>query len=141
MKDRVRLAWTILAAAFIIFAVVLVGTPLGVMRWIDQATVPLNMVLQGQEGATQVERPRNDPRLLLAQHAPLELSVGTTVVSGTDAQSVLSVLSPQDDLLATIQVYPGSDLGINAASSPRFQSSDSGHRLEVTLRYGRLRLA
>ena len=141
MKDRERLAWTILLICFGIFIALLIGIPVGTYQWVQRAGVDPTMFLQTLGGTVQVEDPDENARLLLAQHGPLIIRSGTTIFNDQGAETMLSIRSPDGEhLLSTVQIYPNTRLKVSMARSPRFKWSSMEHRLEVTVITGRIRL-
>lgn len=141
MKDRERLAWTVLLICFGIFVALLIGIPVGTYQWVQRAAIDPILLLQTLEGMAQVEVPGEAARLLLAQQGPLVLQSGTSILNDDGAETLLAISSP-DGLypLATVQIYPNTRLEVSTARSPRYQWSNMEHRLEVTVITGRIRL-
>jgi hypothetical protein len=141
MKDRERLAWTVLLVCFGVFAALIFGVPVGAYQWVQRAATDPTLVLQTLEGTAQVEAPEEAARLLLAQQGPLEIKSGTTIFNDEGAETMLAISSP-DGLypLGTVQIYPNTRLQISLARSPRYKWSKMEHRLEVTVITGRIRL-
>lgn len=141
MKDRERLAWTVLLLSFGTFVALLIGIPVGTYQWVQRAAVDPTLMLQTLEGTAQVEMPGEGARLLLAGQGPMQVPAGTTIVNDDGAETMLAISSP-DGLypLATVQIYPNTQLAVSTARSPRYHWSRLEHRLEVTVVTGRIRL-
>ena len=94
MRDRERLAWTVLLVCFGVFIALLIGVPVGSYQWVQRAATDPSLVLQTLEGTAQVEAPDETARLLLAQQGPLEIRSGTIIFNDDGAETVLSISSP-----------------------------------------------
>ncbi len=141
MKERERLAWTILLVSSGIFVALLIGVPLGIYQWIQHSTVAPTVRLQALQGTAQIRPPDDKPSLLLAQQEPLAILPGTIIINDADAETLLTVDSPDGQFsLATAQIYPNTELEVSIAKSPRYQASNQEHRIEIRVTTGRVRL-
>jgi hypothetical protein len=142
MKERERVAWTVLLICFGVFIALLIGIPVGTYQWVERAAIDPTLILQTLGGTVQVEAPDETARLLLAEQGPLIIQSGTTIFNDRGAETMLAIKSPDDQtLLATVQIYPDTRLELSTARSPRYKWSGMEHRLEVTVITGRIRLS
>jgi hypothetical protein len=66
---------------------------------------------------------------------------GTVIANNVGAETLLTINNPPDGQeLGTIQIFPNTELEITVAQSPRYQSSQAPHRIEVKVISGRIRL-
>ncbi len=140
-RDRERLAWTIVLIGNAVFLALALGVPFGIHQWIQRATVVPEMVLQALEGTAQVEEPNSSSRLVLAGQEPIRIRPGAAILNDSDTETLLTISSPGGDhVLGTVQIYPNTQLAISLAKSPRYQSSNATHQIELAVTTGRIRL-
>jgi hypothetical protein len=80
--------------------------------------------------------------LLLAHEAPITISPGSTIRNDAEAETLLTINDPESgNPLGMIQIYPNTEIQIQVAKSPRYESSNADHRIEILVNLGRIRLS
>jgi hypothetical protein len=140
-ENRERLAWTVLIISFAVFMAVLLGIPFGVYQWVQRATISPTMELQVLEGTAQIEPPDDSPRQALANGESTQVQAGARIWNDAETETLLTIVSPNGlYTLATVQIYPNTELIVSLAKSPRYDLSATPHRVEITVETGRVRL-
>lgn len=133
-----RTAWVVLWTAFLAFCVLLYFVPAGLIGWAQQATVNQNIEIE-YNGTVYFRRPGFDRQELPQGTVP----VGATLYTLGNTQVTLNFIAPgTQQSLATVVVYGGSTIVLEAAASPRFPWwSDSSHALRVQIEKGVVRVS
>lgn len=140
--NRERLAWFILLMSFAMCAVVSVATPLLARSALQNATQPLTLALQVNEGTARVVNTletiavfEGDPSFVLVPQSTIE-------TEANDTATILVYESETEELLLSrFQIYGDTSLNLTQASTPRFASiSPTPNTLFLALSSGRLRM-
>jgi len=135
-----RQAWILLWVASGLFLFLIIGTPLAVRWFVENATV---------SRYTQVEAIRGTPLVLDAGVgdvtgvvSTLALSEGDLMRTDEEARANISVYASGDaDLaLASVQLRNNTDVVFEQARAPRFRSSSQPDRINLRLDQGRARV-
>jgi hypothetical protein len=133
-----RTAWIVLWVAFLAFCVLLYFVPTGLVGWAQRATVNQNIEIE-YNGTVYFRRPGFDRQELPQGTVP----VGATLYTLGNTQVTLNFIAPGTvQSLATVVVYGGSTVVLEAAASPRFPWwSDSPHDIRVQIEKGVVRVS
>ncbi len=135
-----RQAWILLWIAFGLFLVGIVGIPLGIRWFVENATV---------DRYTQVEAIRGTPLILDADMgnvtgvvSTLALSEGDRMRTDEEARANISIYAngSPDQTLASVQLRDNTDVVFEEARAPRFRSSSQPDRINLRLDQGRARV-
>ena len=133
-----RQAWILLWVAFGLFLFLIIGTPLAVRWFVENATV---------SRYTQVEAIRGTPLVLDAADVTgvvntLALSEGDLMRTDEQARANISVYANgnTDLALASVQLRNNTDIVFEQARAPRFRSSSQPDRVNLRLDQGRARV-
>jgi hypothetical protein len=138
-----RLAWLILLASFAVFLVLAVSIPATLRHVLRYATVEQQAQLEPTRGTLLLYQPRAEEPIAIT--APRQdISEGSRIVTSDDAatQGVLGLVADPDtdELLGTVQLYPGTTLEIERLRQPQFASSPESHHVHLRLQQGRTRI-
>jgi hypothetical protein len=138
---RQRLAWIILAGSFICCALLSVAIPLAASAFVQNATQPLNISVQANQGTVGIEEENGPRRAVLVGEPAQPLNPVASIRTDTTASALMTVVPPnQAEPLVTLQVSGNSTVQLNEATAPRFGLSGQSHRMNVDLQAGRVRL-
>lgn len=138
---RQRLAWFILFGSF--FACLLLSTtaPLALRAFVQNATQPLDITVQANQGTVGVRAENGPGRAVLMGEPPQEIEGVTTIQTDTTASALVNVMPPDgDEPLATFQVSGNSTVQIEQATAPRFGISNQPFQMNLDVQAGRVRL-
>jgi hypothetical protein len=140
MADRrQRLAWIVVFGSFVAFVALAVLIPFSVSAVIQRAVQPLAVRVQANEGTVGIQQADNGTSALFAGDVPQELDAGGTILTNATDTALLQVFTPDEQqVVARIQVYGNSNMGLVAGDSPRFSVSSAENRLALDLSSGRL---
>lgn len=140
MADRrQRLAWAVVLASFVTFVTLLVLVPLTANVVLQRAVRPLTVRVQANEGTVGIQQVDNVTSALFAGDIPQALNAGGTVLTNATDTALLQVVTPDEaQVVARIQVYGNTNVGLVEGNGPRFEASSADNRLELDLNSGRL---
>lgn len=139
--NRQRLAWIILFIGFFSCIVFSITLPVTINAVLNNATEPLHLSLQANQGTVGIEESNGPRRAVLAGEPAQSINGQTTIRTDTTASALLSVMSSdQRSTLVILQISSNSTVYLSEATTPRFGVSDHPHRLEVDLQSGRVRI-
>ncbi len=143
MNERLQhLAWLVLLAAFFLCISLIVLVPVGINAILQGATRSLNVSVQANQGTVGVRQNEGEPAALFAGSEPIALvSGGSVLTNATDTALLLSYTPDNKELIARVQIYGNTNLQMEEASTPRFESSMSPRRIRLLLDVGRMHLA
>lgn len=138
---RHQLAWTILFSSFFLCLLLSVTIPVAVTAFLQNATQPLDVTVQANQGTVGVNEPNGPRRAVLVGEPPGEVGAGATIQTDTTASALLTVTPPDEaEPLAIMQISGNSTVQLAEAAAPRFRWSNHPNRLEVDIQTGRLRV-
>jgi hypothetical protein len=140
-ERRQHLAWLVLLAGFFLCISLIVLVPVGINAILQGATRSLNVSVQANQGTVGVRQNEGEPAALFAGSEPIELlSGGSVLTNATDTALLLSYAPDNEELIARVQIYGNTNLQMEEASTPRFESSVSPRRIRFLLDVGRMHL-
>lgn len=142
MADRrQRLAWAVVLSSFVTFVALIVLVPLTVNVVIQRAVRPLLVQVQANQGTIGIQQSDSGTSALFAGEQPQTLAAGGVVLTNATDTALLQALSPDGtEVVARIQVYGNTNVGLVVGNAPRFGVSSADNRLELELDSGRLRI-
>jgi hypothetical protein len=140
MADRrQRLAWMVVLGSFFAFVALIVLVPLTVNAVIQRAVQPLAVLVQANEGTVGIQQANNGTSALFAGDEGQELNGGSTILTNATDTALLQVFTPDEQqVVARVQIYGNSNVGLVEGTSPRFGVSSADNRLVLDLNSGRL---
>lgn len=139
--ERQRTAWIVLIASFTVFTLICISTPVLVNAYLQNATRPLAVVVQANQGTVGIDDETGGRRAIIVGDAGQGVTAGEHVLTGNTATALVSVRPPESDqLLASFQLYSNTDLHLQEAEMPRFAMSGHNRSLVVRLDNGRIRV-
>ena len=137
---RQRLAWFILFGSFFTCLLLSATAPLAVRAFVQNATQPLDINVQANQGTVGVNAENGPRRAVLMGEPPQEIEGVTTIQTDTTASALVNVMPPDgDEPLATLQISGNSTVQIEQATAPRFGLSAQPFRLNLDVQAGRVR--
>lgn len=139
---RQRLAWAIVLSALAICVGTAIFLPVLLNTYRQRATRETSLTVQANQGTVGVVHGDAESVALFAGDPGFSLDAGTMVLTNaTDTALILAQAPEQGPLIARIQVYGSTQLGVEQARSPRFESSSKGNELDLDLLAGRILLS
>ncbi len=141
LRNRERLAWTILLGSFTMFVALAIAVPFGIRYYFVNADIEQTAALEVTAGTILVTEPNHSlPTAVLSQMAPLP--EGSLMETDDSSQGNLTVSDPDGTTtLATVQVYGNTSVGLDSIRSPRYAFSPRPHHLLLNMTGGRIRAA
>ncbi len=139
---RQRLAWFILFGSFFACLLLSVTTPLAVRAFLQNATQPLDITIQANQGTVGVNAENGPLRAVLMGEPPQQVEGVTTIQTDTTASALVNVMPPDaDEPLATLQISGSATVKIEQATAPRFGLSAQPYHLNLDVQAGRARVS
>ncbi len=140
-QKRQQLAWFMLLGSFGFFLLLLVLVPFGVNTYLINATQPLQLQLNANNGSVSIVETSGARLALLPDEPPREVELGTTIFTNVTATGLFTILTPDEEkTLARLQLYSNTELDLVTAEQPRFGLSDRPRHAYLSLDNGRIRL-
>jgi hypothetical protein len=138
---RQRLAWFILFGSFFACLLLTITVPLAVRAFVQNATQPLDVTVQANQGTVGINAENGPRRAVLVGEPPEEVEGITTIQTDTTASALVNVMPPDaDEPLAVLQISGNSTVQVAQASAPRFGGSDQPYQLNLDAQAGRVRI-
>ena len=138
---RQRLAWFILFGSFFACLLLTITVPLAVRAFVQNATQPLDVTVQANQGTVGINAENGPRRAVLVGEPPEEVEGVTTIQTDTTASALVNVMAPDaDEPLAVLQISGNSTVQVAQASAPRFGGSDQPYQLSLDAQAGRVRI-
>jgi hypothetical protein len=131
-KNPERLAWTVLATAFVAFCVLITSIPLGIRFYLLNAYSDQDTQLERIEGTIQVRKAEGSAPLAVTDAATL--SPGDRVVLGSTDWASLGLFERSNVFL-----FGNTDVELTSVRSPRFDMSEQPNEVVLTLAAGMVR--
>lgn len=140
-QKRQQLAWFMLLGSFGFFLLLLVLVPFGVNSYLNNATQPLHLQLNANNGSVNIVETSGARLALLPDEPPREVEPGATIFTNVTATGLFAILTPDEEqTLARLQLYSNTELNLIRAEQPRFNLSDQPRQSYLQLNSGRVRL-
>lgn len=135
-RTRQRMAWVVLLFSFLICAILTTSIALGVPALIERARDPLALTAQSSQGTLV----RDSGIPLSASDAPATIDAPIRLRTNNLADIGFVTLSDpeSEQLLGRLTVYGNTDVTIDNATTPRFESSESDSLVQLYLERGRI---
>ncbi len=138
---RQRLAWFILFGSFFACLLLTVTVPLALGAFVQNATQPLDITAQANQGTVGINAENGPRRAVLVGEPPQEVEGVTTIQTDTTASALVNVMPPDaDEPLAVLQISGNSTVQVAQATAPRFGSSAQPYQLTLDAQAGRVRI-
>ena len=116
---RQRLAWFILFGSFFACLLLTITVPLAVRAFVQNATQPLDVTVQANQGTVGINAENGPRRAVLVGEPPEEVEGVTTIQTDTTASALVNVMAPAaDEPLAVLQISGNSTVQVAQASAP-----------------------
>jgi len=130
--NRERLAWTVLWAAFLTFCLLVVGVPLGVRAYRQNAERVQVATVESLTGTIVVEPAVGAAAVPLSKGNALEIAEGTVVRADESSEAVITFFDFSNAHLAR-----GTAVRVDRMRSPRYRSGVGPNTIHLTLLGGR----
>ncbi len=132
-KNPQRVAWTILWAAFIMFCILLTGTPLGIRSYLLNSIEDQETQLKRIEGTIQVQKAKGSQPIAVTE--ALTLLPGDEVILDATSRGTLDLFERSH-----VTLYSSTNVELVDVHSPRFGVSDRPNRIALNLTVGLVRV-
>ncbi len=132
-KNPQRVAWTILWAAFIVFCILLTGTPLGIRSYLLNSIEDQETQLKRIEGTIQVQKAKGSQPIAVTE--ALTLLPGDEVILDATSRGTLDLFERSH-----VTLYSSTNVELVDVHSPRFGVSDRPNRIALNLTGGLVRV-
>jgi hypothetical protein len=132
-RNPERIAWTVLAAAFVTFCALAAGIPLGIRSFLLNATVSQDTQMQVIEGTVLVRK--SNGNVPFGVFKVQTLSPGDEVITDASSWATLDLFDRSH-----VTLYSNTDVELVQVRSPRFGLSDHPDRIDLSLTGGMLRV-
>jgi hypothetical protein len=132
-KNPVRVAWMVLAAALIVFCLLITGIPLGIRSYLLNATNEQESRLQVIEGTVLVQETRKSDLTAVTQS--MSLRKGDEVLTDNTSWATLDLFDRSH-----LTLYSNTKMTLLALQSPRFGLSDQPNEIDLYITGGLLRV-
>ncbi len=132
-KNPQRVAWTILWAAFIVFCILLTGTPLGIRSYLLNSIEDQETQLKRIEGTIQVQKAKGSQPIAVTE--ALTLLPGDEVILDATSRGTLDLFERSH-----VTLYSSTNVELVDVHSPRFGVSDRPNRIALNLTVGLVRV-
>ena len=130
-KKTEHLAWLVLSLSFISCIAVAIGMPTGARWYLHNAMRPMDMQLQPRSGAVSYRRPGNATALVASDSTQLFNKSQIDQQDDADALVIFYHPDQSETPIATIQLYGETELTIGQARTPRFETSELPHQIQL----------
>lgn len=139
--SRQRLAWIVLIGSFFVCLFLGVTLPLSISAFVQNATQPLDITIQANQGTVGIDEENGLRRAILAGETPQSITPAATVRTDTTASALIEIRPPDGaNPMARLQVSSNTTARLDDARAPRFNRSSQANRLDVNLEVGRVRV-
>jgi hypothetical protein len=139
--NRQWLAWIVLIGSFFVCFSFSIALPLSLRAFFQNATRPLDITVQANQGTVGIDEENGLRRAVLAGEDAHPLFPVATVRTDTTASALMEVTPPNSvNALARLQVSGNTSVQLNQATTPRFKGSRQVNQLELDLESGRVRI-
>ncbi|MFO7536998.1 MAG: FecR domain-containing protein [Chloroflexota bacterium] len=140
-QKRQQLAWFVMVGSFGFFLLLLVLVPYGTNAYFNNATRPLQLMLNANNGTVGITDPAGNRLVLLPDEPPREVEIGAMVFTNVTATGLFTILTPDEaQILARLQLYSNTEMDLFRAEQPRFALSDQFQQARLYLNSGRVRV-
>lgn len=138
--SRQRLAWLILFGSFFVCLFLGVAAPLSLNAFLQNATQPLDITVQANQGTVGINGDNGPRRAVLVGEPAQSVEGATTIQTDTTASALINVMPRGvDEPLAVLQLSGNSTARLARATMPRFQRSDQSFVLDLEVQAGQVR--
>ncbi|UCG24234.1 MAG: FecR domain-containing protein [Chloroflexota bacterium] len=139
---RQRLAWAIVLAGLFACVGLVIFVPLGLNAYRQRAMRAMEIEVQANQGTVGIVQVDGESVALFAGDPAFSLGADSSVLTNaTDTALLLARSVAEGPLIARVQVYGSTQVQLDDARSPRFESSSRKNELALDLRAGRILLS
>jgi hypothetical protein len=138
--NRQRLAWAILLANFFVCILSLIAVPVGANLIRQQSTRLLVVFAQTNQGTLAMVHPDGETSALLASDSARESGIPVELITNSADTGLLELFASDMSLVGRVQLYGNTNLDLESAETPRFDTSDAPQTISMQLNSGRVRL-
>jgi hypothetical protein len=136
---RQRLAWAIMLAGLFACIGLVVFVPLGLNAYLQRAMRAMEVEVQANQGTVGIVQNDGESVALFAGDPAFSLATdGSVLTNATDTALMLAQNAAEGSLIARIQVYGSTQVQLDDARSPRFETSSRKNAVTLDLRAGRI---
>ncbi|KAA3665443.1 MAG: hypothetical protein DWQ04_00595 [Chloroflexi bacterium] len=139
VRDRQRIAWTILLGSFFVCVLLTISIPAGIVLMLQNSTTLLDVMVQANEGTVRIDNASGGSDALLSGTPEQAIEPDETVVTGNTQTALLFFAPPESEQrLARVQIYSNTLLRLINADTPRFTMSDNSPTAALRMENGRI---
>jgi hypothetical protein len=131
LKRTESLAWLVLLLAFSICVTLSIGIPLGVRSYVLNSRRPLTVVVEPRRGTIVYQPPGSSATYVV--ESTTEVAPRGRIRLDIDGDALVLFYHPDqtEAPVGTIQLYGRTSMVVKNASTPRFATSPSPHRIDL----------
>lgn len=138
--NRQRLAWAVLLASFFVCILSLIAVPVGANLIRQQSTRPLIVSAQTNQGTLAMVHADGETSALLATDSARETDIPIELITNSADTGLVELFAPDMSLAGRVQLYGNTNLDLESAEAPRFETSHAPQTISMQLNSGRIRL-
>ena len=124
-------AWFILTLTFLSCIALAFGVPAGARWYLSNAKRPLDILLQPRSGAVSYRMPGDSTASITSENTELRRRSRINQTEGADALLYFYHPDQTEVPVVTVQLYGRTDTTLSRAQTPRFESSQLPHQIEM----------
>ena len=139
--NRPRVAWAILLSSFFVCILTMIAVPVGANVVRQTSMRPLVVSTQTNQGTLAMVHSDGVTSALLTTDNATDTDTPVELITNSADTGLVQLFSPDlTSLVGRIQLYGNTNLEVESAEIPRFNSSDVPQTVLMNLNSGRLRL-
>lgn len=138
--NRQRLAWAVLLANFFVCILSLIAVPVGANLIRQQSTRPLLVSAQTNQGTLAMVHADGETSALLTTDSARETAIPIELITNSADTGLVELFAADMSLVGRVQLYGNTNLDLESAETPRFDTSNAPQTISMQLNSGRIRL-
>jgi hypothetical protein len=135
------MAWAVLVTSFAIWVGLLLALPLAVNSMLQNATRPLVLEVQANEGTVGLADGNGQRDAIFVGEPARAVEGSASLLTNTTDTALVNVLTPDEgQLLSRLLVYGNTGVDVDEANAPRFAVSDHRFEMKLSLSSGRVHI-
>lgn len=130
-----RTAWFILILAFLSFCVLVVGLPLGIRWYVENAEIDQKASIECLAGTIIIDSQTGSGPSPLSKGSEAQVSQGTSLYADETSEAVVTFADQ-----SFMRIYPGTTVRLDTLRAPRYESGIRPVAIYLALLGGRVRL-
>jgi len=140
--SRERLAWAVLLCSFVAWVAAIVAVPLTVNAFLHNATRPLILAVQANEGTIGLSDGNGQRDAIFVGEPARTVERRADILTNTTDTALVSLYTPDEaQVLSRLHIYGNSNLELLEATAPRFDLSNEPYEVTLNLISGRMRIS